>query len=90
MTYGGSTIIREDTTNSALTGARVKFETGVVKHELNAGVSYLQNKSHQAWAFSPGASAFTGNIYGPTPRAIRRWQRHRAIWLIRGFVISTN
>jgi len=67
MTYGGSTIVREDTTNSALTGARVKFETGVVKHELNAGVSYLQNKSHQAWAFSPSASAFTGNIYGPTP-----------------------
>lgn len=67
MTYSSSNIVREDTTNSAITGARVKFATGSVKHELNAGASFLQNKSHQAWAFATGFSKFTGNLYGATP-----------------------
>tara|TARA_R110001583_G_scaffold71050_6_gene200563 strand:+ start:170 stop:2383 length:2214 start_codon:yes stop_codon:yes gene_type:complete len=64
-TYSSSNIVREDTTNSAITGARVKFETGPVGHELNIGASAMRTKSHQAWAF--GSASFNSNIYGDTP-----------------------
>ncbi|WP_085584945.1 TonB-dependent receptor [Thalassospira mesophila] len=67
MTYSSSNIVRTDTTNSAITGARIKFETGPVHHDLNVGASAMRSKSHQAWAFATGFSTFSGNIYGDTP-----------------------
>ncbi|OKH89411.1 TonB-dependent siderophore receptor [Thalassospira sp. TSL5-1] len=66
MSYSSSYIVRNDTTNTAMGGARIKFDTLDVSHELNVGASGMWNKSHQAWAFGTAPRA-TGNIYGETP-----------------------
>ncbi|WP_157831850.1 TonB-dependent receptor [Thalassospira marina] len=67
MSYSSSYIVREDTTNSAMGGARVKFDTLDISHELNVGASGMWSKSHQAWAFASGFARNSGNIYGETP-----------------------
>ncbi|WP_417844053.1 TonB-dependent receptor [Thalassospira sp.] len=67
MSYSSSYIVRNDTTNTAMGGARVKFDTLDVSHELNIGASGMWNKSHQAWAFADGSTRYNGNIYGDTP-----------------------
>lgn len=64
--YGGSTINRQDDSISTLVGARQKFETGPVKHEVNYGASGVWQKNHQAYEFYSTA-VNGGNIFGSHP-----------------------
>lgn len=59
-TVGRLTVPREDTAVSGQTGARVKAETGPVKHSFDVGVSALRTVNHNSFEFT-GSQAT--NIY---------------------------
>ena len=54
---------REDTVLTGEAGLRVRFNTGVVSHQLSASAASFELQSKNAWAMS--AASITGNIYAP-------------------------
>lgn len=59
-TVGRLTVPREDTAVSGQTGARVKAETGPVKHSFDVGISALRTVNHNSFEFAGGQAT---NIY---------------------------
>ncbi|ABS63678.1 TonB-dependent siderophore receptor [Parvibaculum lavamentivorans DS-1] len=56
------TVPREDTVYSGQGGLRFEFETGPLRHNLNLGASWLEQKNYNSFEFTGGTPT---NIYDP-------------------------
>ncbi|WP_415445521.1 TonB-dependent receptor [Acetobacter orientalis] len=63
-TYGSMYVPYVQTSESTRAGVRAHFDTGPVKHEINAGGSGLWSETDTAYAMAWGTTA-SGNLYRP-------------------------
>lgn len=63
-TYGSMYVPYVQTNESTRAGVRAHFDTGPIRHEVNAGGSALWSETDTAYAMAWGTSA-TGNLYHP-------------------------
>lgn len=61
------TVAREDSVYTAQGGLRANFETGTVKHDVNAGGSMTKQRNRNAFDFSAAVLVPNTNIYNPAP-----------------------
>lgn len=59
------TIAREDTVYTAQGGMRADFVTGPLKHDINVGGSWTEQKNHNSYEFSDFGAPLATNIYNP-------------------------